>query len=198
MALFDIALATTLPLEGGYVDNPSDPGGETNLGITMKVFMVTAHPLLGIDPTSENLKRLTPAQAGIIYKANYWNPVQGDALVLQELANILFDFYVNSGTHASSLLQRVINTLGAEPALVVDGSLGQGTLNALALLSQNDVYAAYKQGRIAYYQSLGVKYPMFLKGWLNRVNKFPDLPAAAANVVLQAAPQTLPAAAAHA
>jgi lysozyme family protein len=176
MAEFDIALPITLQFEGGYVFNPNDPGGETNLGITMATFQHTAHNLLGIDPTSDNLKALTPAQAGIIYQANYWSPVQGDSLHLQELANILFDFYVNAGTHASSLLQTVLNRMGAQPALVVDGSIGQATLNALASLPANDVYNNYKQGRCAYYQNLGIQYPMFLNGWLKRANAFPDLP----------------------
>lgn len=76
MASFDIALPITLKWEGGYVDNPNDPGGETNMGITMKTFQQCSHQLLGIDPTSDNLKALTQAQAGIIYKANYWNKVQ--------------------------------------------------------------------------------------------------------------------------
>jgi lysozyme family protein len=176
MAEFDIALPITLQFEGGYVFNPNDPGGETNLGITMATFQHTAHNLLGIDPTSDHLKALTPAQAGIIYQANYWSPVQGDSLQLQELANILFDFYVNAGTHASSLLQTVLNRMGAQPALVVDGSIGQATLNALASLPANDVYNNYKQGRCAYYQNLGIQYPMFLNGWLKRANAFPDLP----------------------
>jgi lysozyme family protein len=176
MAQFDIALAITLPLEGGYVFNPNDPGGETNLGITMAVFQVTAHTLLGIDPTSDNLKALTPAQAGIIYKANYWNPVHGDDLVQQELANIVFDFYVNAGSHASKILQTVVNTMGYSPALVVDGGIGQNTLNAIATLAQNDLYNSYKQARMTYYTNLGVQYPMFVKGWLNRCNSFPDLP----------------------
>ena len=176
MASFDIALSITLPLEGGYVDNPNDPGGETNRGITMAVFLLTAHPLLGIDPTSDNLKSLSPAQAGIIYRANYWNAIQGDSFPFQPLANIVFDFYVNSGTHASSLLQRILNTMGTQPPLVVDGSIGPATINAMAAVPQNDLYNQYKQGRIDYYQGLGPKYPMFLAGWLNRANTFPDLP----------------------
>ena len=176
MAQFDIALAITLPLEGGYVFNPNDPGGETNLGITMNVFQHTSHDLLGIDPSSDNLKALTPAQAGIIYRARYWNPVHGDDLTQQELANLLFDFYVNAGTHATTRLQTVINTMGATPALIVDGGIGQNTLNAIAPLPQNDLYNNFKQARITYYTNLGVQYPMFVKGWLNRANSFPDLP----------------------
>jgi lysozyme family protein len=173
MASFDIFLPILLRFEGGYVDNPNDPGGETNKGVTMTTFRTTAHPLLGIDPTSPNLRALTDAQAGIIYKHNYWNPMQGDQFPLQDLANIVCDFYVNAGTHATSLLQTVMNGLGAN--VVVDGSLGPGSIQALVSLDQPTVYNQYKQGRINYYQGLGAKYPMFLNGWLNRVNSFPNL-----------------------
>jgi len=176
MADFDIALPITLRWEGGYVNNPRDPGGETNLGITMNTFQHTAHSLLGIDPTSDNLKALTPAQAGIIYRANYWNPIHGDDIALQELANIVFDFYVNGGTHSSSLLQTVINQMNPQAGLVVDGSIGQATMQALTPLPQNDVYNNFKQGRIAFYQRRGATYPEFLKGWLSRANSFADLP----------------------
>ena len=194
MADFNISLAITLPLEGGYVNNPKDPGGETNLGITMATFRVAAHPLLGIEPTSENLKALTPGQAGIIYRANYWNPIHGDSLAFQPLANNLFDFYVNAGTHAVTLLQNVVNTLGASPAVIVTGVVGAQTLASVAQLPAHDVYAGFKQGRIDYYTRLGVKYPTFLKGWLRRANSFPDLPSTAGGSAPSAA--EVPAAAA--
>ncbi len=177
MSDFSIALPITLAFEGGYVDDPKDPGGETNLGITLRVFSTTAHPLLGIEPTSDNLKNLQPAQAGIIYRANYWNAVRGDDIILQELANILFDFYVNSGTHASSLLQKVVNNMGAAPPVVVDGNIGQKTIDCLSALPQAEVYREFKAARLAFYQELGKKYPEFVDGWVHRVESFPDLAA---------------------
>ena len=173
MADFDVFLPIVLRFEGGYVDDPTDPGGETNKGITMATFQQCSHDLLGLDPTSDQLKALTDAQAGLIYKALYWNKVQGDALVSQDLANIVCDFFVNSGTHATKLLQHVLNNMGAN--LVEDGALGAASLQALAGLDQVQVYRQYKAGRIAYYQGLGQRFPQFLKGWLNRVNCFPDL-----------------------
>ena len=173
MANFDVFLPILLRFEGGYVDDPTDPGGETNKGVTMATFQQCSHELLGLDPTSDNLKALTDAQAGIIYKALYWNKIQGDAIGLQDLANIVCDFYVNAGGHASKLLQHVLNNMGAH--VVEDGSIGPGTMQALAGLDQVQVYRQYKQGRIAYYQALGQRFPQFVKGWLNRVNAFPDL-----------------------
>ena len=173
MASFDIVLPIILKFEGGYVDDPTDPGGETNKGVTMATFRQCSHALLGLEPTSDNLKALTDAQAGIIYRQNYWRPIQGDSIALQELANIVCDFYVNAGTHASSLLQQVLQTMGAN--VVVDGCIGPATIQALASLAEDEVYRQYKAGRIAYYQQLGQKYPQFLQGWLNRVESFPDL-----------------------
>jgi lysozyme family protein len=173
MASFDIFLPMLLKFEGGYVDDPADPGGETNKGVTMATFQGCAHELLGIDPTSDNLKALTDGQAGILYKALYWNKIQGDAFVLQDLANIGCDFFVNAGTNATKLLQNVMIQMGAN--ISADGVIGPGSIEALVGLPQLEVYRRYKQGRIAYYQNLGQKYPKFLQGWLNRVNAFPDL-----------------------
>jgi lysozyme family protein len=173
MASFDLFLPMLLKLEGGYVDDPDDPGGETNKGITMSTFQNCAHEFLGIDPTSANLQSLTDAQAGIIYKNLYWNRMQGDAISLQDLANIVCDFFVNAGTRATKMLQHVLNGQGAH--IIEDGVIGAASLQALAGLPQNLVYRQYKQDRLDYYQALGQKYPNFLNGWLNRVKSFPDL-----------------------
>jgi lysozyme family protein len=80
---------------------------------------------------------------------------------------------VNAGTHATSLLQQVIQTMGG--SVSVDGCIGPATMKALEALAQDQVYQHYKAGRIAYYQQLGQRYPQFLQGWLKRVNAFPDL-----------------------
>jgi lysozyme family protein len=173
MATFDIFLPILLKFEGGFVDDPDDPGGETNKGVTMATFQNCSHELLGIDPTSDNLKALTDGQAGIIYKALYWNKIQGDAMALQDLANIVCDFFVNSGSHATKLLQSVMIDMGAN--ISADGVIGPGSIAALNNLPQAEVYRRYKQGRIVFYQNLGQKFPKFLKGWLNRVNAFPEL-----------------------
>lgn len=173
MASFDLFLPILLRFEDGYVDDPTDPGGETNLGITMATFQYCAHELLGIDPTSENLRALTDAQAGIIYRTLYWDKMSGDAFQLQDLANIVCDFYVNAGTHATILLQQIVNSMGAN--VVKDGVIGPATIQALNGLDQTEVYRQYKQSRIDYYQNLGQRFPQFLQGWLNRVNAFPDL-----------------------
>ena len=178
MASFDAFFPTLLKHEGGFVNDPVDPGGATNKGITMATFQSCARKYLNIDPTLANLKALTDAQAGKIYKPLYWDKVRCDDIELQELANIVFDFQVNAGGNAAKLLQRVLNDLGANPPLGVDGDIGEKTIAALRRMDQKEVYRRYKQGRIDYYQDLVDKRPplgKFLKGWLNRVNSFPEL-----------------------
>lgn len=178
MASFDLFLPILLDFEGGYVNDPTDPGGETNKGITMSVFQRCAHPLLGIEPTSQNLKALTDAQAAIIYKRKYWDKICGDQFQSQELANIVCDFYVNAGTHATLLLQRLMNAAGARVAAPVhvaeDGCIGPASIQALNSLPQRELYLQYKHGRIDYYRRLAHRFPQFVRGWLNRVNAFPD------------------------
>ena len=178
MASFDAYFPTLLKHEGGFVNDPVDPGGPTNKGITLETFQGSAKKYLGIDPTLDNLEALTDAQASKIYKPLYWDKVRGDDIELQELANIVFDFQVNAGGGASKLLQRVLNELGAQPPLVVDGDIGPGTMAALNRMDPKAVYNRYKQGRIDYYEDLVARRPSqakFLTGWLKRVNSFPDL-----------------------
>ncbi|UPG88356.1 N-acetylmuramidase [Luteibacter aegosomaticola] len=181
MADFNSFFPTLLKHEGGFVNDPADPGGATNKGVTLKTFQLFAKSLLNIEPTLDNLKALTDEQAGKIYKKQYWDAIHGDAIALQPLANIVFDFQVNAGGNASRLLQRVLNQLGATPPLREDGVVGAGTLAALAKADAKAVYARYKQGRKDYYTNLVNQRPAlakFLKGWLNRVDSFPDLGAA--------------------
>jgi lysozyme family protein len=149
MADFDVYFPTLLQHEGGFVDDPADPGGATNKGITMETFRACAKRYLGIEPTLENLEALTDAQAAAIYKPLYWDKIRGDEIEPQELADIVFDFQVNAGGNASKLLQKVLNDLGAQPPLPVDGDIGPGTLAALKRADSSAVYRAYKQGRIA-------------------------------------------------
>jgi lysozyme family protein len=178
MASFDAFFPTLLKHEGGFVNDPVDPGGATNKGITMGTFQSCAKKCLGLEPTLDNLRALTDAQAGKIYKPLYWDKVRGDDIALQELANIVFDFQVNAGGSAAKLLQRVLNDLGATPALEVDGDIGAGTMRALNAADSRAAYRRFKQGRIDYYRDLVARRPpleKFLKGWLIRVNSFPDL-----------------------
>jgi lysozyme family protein len=74
---FDICLAFTLREEGGYVDDPADPGGATNMGITLATYREWCDdPHLG----DLQVKDMTPKTARAIYRSLYWDPLRADAL----------------------------------------------------------------------------------------------------------------------
>jgi len=80
---FDIAFDRLMGHEGGYVNNPNDPGGETNWGISKRSY------------PDVDIKNLTREDAKVIYKRDYWDKIDGDHLPLS-IAFQLFDFAVNS------------------------------------------------------------------------------------------------------
>lgn len=178
MARFDLFLPTLLRFEGGFVNDPADPGGATNKGITLATFRAFG-PSLGLADTSvDALRRLTDDQAGRIYKAHYWDRLQADAITLQPLAELLVDFYVNAGGHAVTVLQRQLNATGADPRLNEDGGFGPATAAALLRAEPLVTYRGLRERRIAYYERLVDAKPAlrkFLRGWLNRVAAFPSL-----------------------
>ncbi len=180
MANFSAFLPVLLRHEGGFVDHPNDPGGATNKGITMGTFRKYAQSLLGIEPTLANLKALSDEQAGIIYKERYWDRIYADYFDSQELANFTFDFYVNAGANAIKTLQRVLNDLSdSETPLAVDGGMGPKTLKVVNASPPARLFNAYKQARKGYYERIADRNPklkVFLRGWMNRVNSFPDMP----------------------
>lgn len=178
MADFNLYLPTLLRFEGGYVNDPADPGGATNKGITLTTFKSVVHLFAGLDPTLDNLKRLTDVQAGTIYKNMYWDKLNADAIELQLLAEMYVDFYVNAGSNAVRTMQKTINGLRTAAPLNTDGKHGPSTLHAILTADQDELYKAYRAARISYYWALVNAKPAlgkFLKGWLNRVAAFPEL-----------------------
>ena len=86
MARFDMSIETILKHEGGYVNDPDDPGGETNFGISKRQY-------LKIDIAS-----LTIEQAKMLYRQDYW---KYDEIISQPVATKVFDMAVNMGLGAS-------------------------------------------------------------------------------------------------
>ena len=108
--MFSDALALVLKWEGGYINDPNDPGGETNLGICKR-----DHPNLDI-------KNLTVAQVTPIYKTNYWDACKCD-LFPSVLATCVFDSAVNQGTGTA------VRLLQTSLRLTADGVIGNKTIS---------------------------------------------------------------------
>ena len=146
-------LETILHHEGGYVNDPDDPGGETNFGIAKR-----SHP-------DVDIANLTKDGAKEIYKEHYWDKNKVESLS-EELRHIYFDMCVNQGRgRAVKILQRAANGKGAE--LKVDGGMGPKTIAAMEGVELDRVRAY----RIKYYADLVTRKPdleKFYFGWFRR------------------------------
>ena len=154
---FEASLAHVLQSEGGFVNNPSDPGGMTNLGCTKAVWEeFVGHPVSEAD-----MRGLTPADVAPLYKRKYWDKVSGDDLPAG-LDYAVFDAAINSGPgRAAKWLQEAVG-------VVADGAIGQGTLAAVAAFDVQELIKAYNDKRLGFLQGLPT-FGTFGKGWTNRV-----------------------------
>ena len=154
----ETALAHVLQSEGGYVNNPADPGGMTNLGCTKAVWEeFVGHPVSEAD-----MRELTPADVAPLYKRKYWDKVAGDDLPAG-LDYCVFDAAINSGPgRAAKWLQEVAG-------VNADGSIGPATLKAIDAFSPLEIIAQYNDKRLQFLESLPT-FATFGKGWSNRVS----------------------------
>ena len=165
---YDKCIETILHHEGGYVNHPSDPGGETNLGVTLKVYEAWCAEQ---DIEQKDMRDLIVEDVAPIYKKNYWDRVKGDQLPAG-LDLCVFDFGVNAGTGRSAkYLQTMIGT-------VADGGIGPNTLKKLdEYIEQNgltDTITNFQQARQEYYESLST-FETFGKRWTRRVDETTEL-----------------------
>lgn len=154
---FEQCLALLLKHEGGYVNNPKDPGGRTNLGVTQRVYEAyVGHPV-----DEATMRALTPDVVAPIYKRDYWDACRCDDLP-DGVDYAVFDLAVNSGTRrAAKMLQK-------SAGVPDDGSIGPATLKAVAECNARDLAADICENRLAFLQGLPT-WATFGNGWGRRV-----------------------------
>lgn len=156
MANFEKAIEKTLEQEGCVSDNVSDAGGLTKYGISSTAF------------PSEDIRNMTVDRAKQIYRESYWNPISGDQLISQEIAESIFDFGVNAGVKTSiKLAQEVLG-------IVSDGIVGVKTIYALNTASLKLFIAEFKLAKIQRYVDICDKnnsQKVFFFGWVKRALK---------------------------
>jgi peptidoglycan L-alanyl-D-glutamate endopeptidase CwlK len=170
--------------EGGYVDHPSDPGGATNMGITL----ATLARWRGHQVTKQDVKALTREEAWRIFKSFYFDVVEGDSLPLP-LAAIVYDAAVLHGPGRSAeFLQTALNQQGTN--VKVDGAIGPETIKGVSAANLRRLLEDCITLRESYLRGRP-HFPTFGKGWINRIN---DLRKFAAHLPISdvSAPQVLP------
>lgn len=139
--------------EGGYVNHPNDPGGETKYGIAKR-----SHP-------DEDIKHLTKIRAEEIYYEDYWVPSKAP-YIPHDIQETFFDMVVNMGQRrAVKILQEACNS--KKCGLVVDGLIGKNTIAAAKKIDASRL----KVFRILFYADLIKRKPdlkVFIVGWVRR------------------------------
>ena len=163
MSNFSKCLEVILHHEGGYVNHPKDPGGETNLGVTKRVYEEFGG--------TKDMKDLTQEDVEPIYEKNYWDKLKCDDMP-DGLDLMLFDFGVNAGPgRAAKYLQTMIGT-------VADGGIGPNTLAKVAEYVEEHGLAKaidnYQEARQSYYEKLST-FETFGRGWTRRVDETTQL-----------------------
>jgi len=158
-ANWDASLAFVFSVEGGYTDDPLDPGGATNLGITLDELSVWRHTAV----TKDDVKNLQRDEAGAIYRTNYWNASRCTDLS-GGVDLMVFDASVNTGNGRSARF------LQAACGATADGSIGPLTVAAANAKPAADLITALAAARLAFYQGLPT-FSHFGHGWTDRVQQ---------------------------
>jgi lysozyme family protein len=161
--LFLKCLAVVLKSEGGYSNNPADPGGATMKGITQKVYDdYRGHQGEGY----QDVQLISDDELHDIYYTLYWLPMNLDIINDDDLVLQVYDHGVNAGIRVSiRILQRLIGVGD-------DGFIGNITLRAIREYNGN-IVEDFKKRRKLFYVTLKQNKPqlkLFLIGWINRVD----------------------------
>ena len=169
--------------EGGFVNDPDDPGGATKYGVTLNTLR-----RLGIDITRDasidvaDVRALTTVQATDIYVEHYFRRTGVGALP-EVLQASVFDMYVNAGSNAVKVLQRLLTSMGFP--CDADGQIGPQTIRAAQMAAEaapSHIADAYGIARRNYYYALADARPASRKyacrrdggkgGWITRAEAF--------------------------
>lgn len=195
MALSDFyrSIGIILKHEGGLANNPNDPGGITNFGVSMRfAARELTRDLDGdgfvdgdfdhdgdIDP--DDIRVMTSTQAIDVYRRYWWDKYHYELVPHQDAATKIFDCSVNMGPKAAhKLVQRAANACGVEPQLLVDGQLGNKSFFAIGSLAEQTFLRALCLEQKRFYDRIIVVNPKleeFRKGWYRRAKwPFAEMP----------------------
>lgn len=173
--------------EGGYVNDPLDRGGATNMGVTIGTWRLVGYDKNGDGRIDSNDIRLLTHDDFKFVLQKYWDKWKADEIDNQSVANLLVDWYWMSGKHGIVIPQRLLG-------VAADGIVGPITLKAVNEVNPKDFFDEVKKARVKFYndivassvrayeRKIGRKSTQreqlqntqmrYFKGWMNRLNSF--------------------------
>lgn len=168
MANIDKLAPFILRWEGGFVNDPVDKGGATNMGVTIGTWRSVGYDKDGDGDIDVDDLHLLDKEDVIerVLRPHYWNRWRADEILNQSVANILVDWVWASGTHGIKRPQRI---LGVTP----DGIVGPKTIAVVNSMDPMELHFRIKNDRIKFIDEICQRDPSqerFRKGWMNRIN----------------------------
>jgi lysozyme family protein len=172
MADFTQAFQLMIAHEGGYGNDPDDPGGETYKGVARKIFSkwdgwTKVDTLKRQSGFPANLDKDPELQGAVsdFYRVNFWDKVNGDQISNQDVANSIFDFGVNAGVATSASLAQMVIGVNS------DGVIGPNSITGINNYDSDHFLASFTVAKIARYVNIVKKRPTSRKyfyGWVIR------------------------------
>jgi lysozyme family protein len=167
-------LPKILKWEGGFVNDPFDRGGATNMGITLETWKTQGYDKDGdFDVDINDLKALQPEDVLVVLRRAYWNRWQADDILNQSIADILVDWIWGSGKWGIIIPQRLLG-------VVADGIVGNKTIMAVNFADPKQLHKTIYAAREKFLHDIVKRdstQKRFIKGWLNRLSDFQYSPA---------------------
>lgn len=155
-----------LKAEGGWVNDPSDNGGETNKGITYTVWKTI------FGDTHDRFMKMSQDDWNLIFKKLYWDQILADTIKSQRVADLIVDWVWGSGKHYPSIDIQDILINSFNQHIISDGNFGQHTIDAINNVDEQKLWDLIVKKRYDYLDSIVKIHPSnskFLQGWKNRM-----------------------------
>jgi len=154
--------------EGGYVNDPTDAGGETNNGVTYKTWCA----FYGSDAHTRFMT-MVDADWAVIFKKEYWDAVCADSINSQRIAEELAEWAWGSGRYYPSYsIQTVLHNYFGAYALNMDGTIGAQTVQLINATDEKELYKHIVNERFKFLAHIPINTPSqakYIDGWINRL-----------------------------
>ncbi len=166
MADYKHIIPFILRSEGGWVNDPLDTGGETNKGVTYKVWKTI------FGDTHDRFMKMNQDDWNLIFKKLYWDQIIGDKINSQKIADILVDWVWGSGKFYPEINVQDILINSFNQHITKDGNFGQHTIDAINIVDEQKLWELIVKKRFEYLDNIVKAHPTnqrFLLGWRNRM-----------------------------